>query len=464
MLKVVLADVPMAQLKGEAVTESPNLGILYIISYVRERLKNVEFHYLEPLLSFEEHLAEVEKLKPDVYCTSFTTQKKALGYEAIRKVKQLVPNALVMAGGAHPTIDPEDVFMNSETDVCVVGEGEETCRELLATLLESNSSSIFYSKLANVKGIAYRDKKGLIQFNPNRELLSDINFLPAWDMVDLGKYDGPVRKKHPLAYVLQARGCPYSCVYCSNPVWKLTKPWLRTRSPENIAEEVKYLYDKGVREIYLRADTFNTEIGWATAVCEKIKDLNLKDLFFQCNLRADKLDEDFAKKLSEINCWLVHIGLESVNNRVLKGVNKMVTYEDIERTLRTLKKYNVKVYGFFMLYNAWEENGVLNYETTEEVENTLETVKKLLKEKLLTYMSWAVANPIIGSKLHDIVERHDAFSNNKNLPIKLPIPEEEMIGCFKKGLRLQLWNGIVNRQINLRSLKRVRRKLKVILS
>jgi anaerobic magnesium-protoporphyrin IX monomethyl ester cyclase len=464
MLKVVLADVPMAHLKGEAVTESPNLGILYIISYVRERLKNIEFHYLEPLLSLEEHLAEVEKLKPDVYCTSFTTQKKALSYEAIQKVKQLVPNALVMAGGAHPTIDPDDVFMNSETDVCVVGEGEETCYKLLATLLESQSFSSFYSKLADVKGIAYRDKKGQVQSNPNRELISDINFLPAWDMVDLKKYDGPVRKKHPLAYLLQARGCPYRCVYCSNPVWKLTKPWLRMRSPENIAEEVKYLYDKGVREIYLRSDTFNTELDWAKTVCEKIKDLNLTDLFFQCNLRADKLDDDFAEKLSEINCWLVHIGLESVNNRVLKGVNKLVTYEDIERTLHTLKKHNIKVYGFFMLFNAWEENGVLNYETTEEVENTLETVKKLLKEKLLSYMSWSVANPIIGSKLHDIVEKHDAFSNNKNLPIKLPMPEEEMMGCFKKGLKLQLWNGIVNRQINLRSLKRVRRKIKVILS
>jgi anaerobic magnesium-protoporphyrin IX monomethyl ester cyclase len=464
MLKVVLAYVPMAHLKGEAVTESPNLGILYIISYVRERLKNVEFHYLEPLLNLEEHLAEVAKLKPDVYCSSFTTQKKALGYEAIQKVKQLVPNALVMAGGAHPTIDPEDVFMNSETDVCVVGEGEETFHELLAALLESDSSSSFYSKLADVKGIAYRDKKGQIQVNPNRELLSDINFLPAWDMVDLSKYDSPVRKKHPLAYLLQARGCPYRCVYCSNPVWKLTKPWLRMRSPENIAEEVKYLYDKGVREIYLRSDTFNTELGWATSVCEKIKELNLKDLVFQCNLRADKMDDDFAEKLNEINCWLVHIGLESVNNRVLKGINKLVTYEDIERTLRTLKKHHIKVYGFFMLYNAWEENGELKYETTEEVENTLETVRKLLKEKLLTYMSWAVANPIIGSQLHDIVEKHDAFSNNKNLPIKLPIPEEEMMGCFKKGLKLQLWNGIVNRQINLRSLKRVRRKLKVILS
>src|SRR3989304_10269887 len=106
MLKVVLADVPMAQLKGEAVTESPNLGILYIISYVRERLKNVEFHYLEPFLSSEEHLSKVAELKPDVYGISFTTQKKALGYETIQKVKQIIPNALIMAGGSHPTIDP----------------------------------------------------------------------------------------------------------------------------------------------------------------------------------------------------------------------------------------------------------------------------------------------------------------------------------------------------------------------
>jgi len=463
-LKVVFADVPMAQLKGEAVTESPNLGILYIISYVRERLKNVEFHYLEPLLSLEEHLSKVAELKPDVYGISFTTQKKALGYETIQKVKQIIPSALIMTGGAHPTIDPVDVLMNSEANICVVGEGEETNRELLATLLESSNLSSFHNKLANVKGIVYRDKKSIIQFNPPRELISDINFLPAWDMVDFRKYDGPVRKKHPLAYVLQSRGCPYQCVYCSNPVWKLTKPWLRTRSPENIAKEVKYLYDRGVREIYLRADTFNTEINWATAVCAGIKELNLKDLFFQCNLRADKIDDNFAEKLSEINCWLVHIGLESVNNRVLKGINKMVTYEDIERALNILKRHRIKVYGFFMLYNAWEENGVLNYETTEEVENTLETVRKLLKAKLLTYMSWAVANPIIGSKLHDIVLKHEAFSNNKNLPIKLPIPEEEMMDCFKKGLRLQLWNGIVNRQINLRSLKRIRRKLKVILS
>jgi anaerobic magnesium-protoporphyrin IX monomethyl ester cyclase len=226
---------------------------------------------------------------------------------------------------------------------------------------------------------------------------------------------------------------------------------------------VKYLYDKGVREIYIRCDTFNTEIEWATSVCEKIEELHLKDMFFQCNLRADKFDDNLAEKLSNINCWLVHIGLESANDRVLKGVNKMITLEDTMRTLQILKKYKIKVYGFFMLYNVWKENGKLNYETTKEVDNTYNIAKKLLKEKLLTYISWSIANPIVGSKLHDIAVEYDIISSHKNLPIKLPIPEKEMLNSLKKGLKLQLWNGFLHRQINLRSLKRVFRKINTIL-
>jgi len=141
----------------------------------------------------------------------------------------------------------------------------------------------------------------------------------------------------------------------------------------------------------------------------------------------------------------------------------MITFEDTMRTLQILKKYKIKVYGFFMLYNAWEENGALQYETTEEVLNTLNVVQQLLKDKLLTYISWSITNPIIGSKLHEIAMRHNIISENKNLPLKLPIPEEEMQRCLKEGLMLQLWNGIVNNQINRRSMKRVMRKINIIL-
>jgi hypothetical protein len=59
--------------------------------------------------------------------------------------------------------------------------------------------------------------------------------------------------------------------------------------------------------------------------------------------------------------------------------------------------------------------------------------------------------------------RHNIISENKNFPLKLPIPEEEMRSCLKEGLMLQLWNGIENNQINRRSMTRVMRKINTIL-
>src|SRR4030066_2007890 len=123
-LKFVFAVPPFGrESKGEAVTESPNLGILYIIGYAKPCLPEVEFYYLEPFLSMEEHLERVKKIKPDVYAISFTTPRRDLSFETITKVKALGLKMLMVAGGAHPTIDPQDVLNNTSVEVCIVGEG-----------------------------------------------------------------------------------------------------------------------------------------------------------------------------------------------------------------------------------------------------------------------------------------------------------------------------------------------------
>ena len=223
--------------------------------------------------------------------------------------------------------------------------------------------------------------------NGIRPLLKDIDFFPAWDLIDFENYDVAVSKKKRMAYLLPIRGCPNYCTYCSNPVWKLEKPWIRQRSPKNIAEEINYLYGRGIREIYLRSDTFNVDIKWCLEVLGEIEKLNLKGMTFQCNLRADKLNDELAQKLHDVNVWLVHIGLESANDRVLKGIGKNASQADNVRTLELLKKYDIKVYGFLMLYNAWETNGKLEYETPEEVNNTLEFAKNCLRDNLIEYIS-----------------------------------------------------------------------------
>ncbi len=455
-LKVVFADPPFGrESKGEAVTESPNLGILYIIGYAKPRLPNVEFTYLEPFLSMEEHLEKVKKIKPDLYAISFTTPRRELSFETIAKVKNLGLNMFMVAGGPHPTIDPQDVLKNTPIDVCIVGEGEETTAELLKKVQDNQPTT-------DVVGTVNRQKN-----NGIRPLLKDIDFFPAWDIVDFKNYDIAVSKKKRMAYLLPIRGCPNYCTYCSNPVWKLEKPWIRQRSPKNIAEEIRYLFSRGIREIYLRSDTFNVDIKWCFEVCSEIEKLHLKGMTFQCNLRADKLNDKLVQRLHDIHVWLVHIGLESANDRVLKGIGKNVTQADNIRTLELLKKHHIKVYGFLMLYNAWETKGKLEYETPQEVNNTLEFARTCLRDDLIEYISWSITNPIIGSKLYDIAKKFDVASYNVKIGncMRLPeISEQQMVEHVKQGMILQLLNGIQKGMITKKSYKRAAQKAVKILN
>jgi anaerobic magnesium-protoporphyrin IX monomethyl ester cyclase len=455
-VKVVFADPPFGpESKGEAVTESPNLGILYIVGYAKTRLSNVEFTYLEPFLSMDEHLQRVKEIKPDIYAISFTTPRRDLSFETIFKVKELGLDMLMIAGGAHPTIDPQDVLKNTPIDVCIMGEGEETTTDLLKRV-QANQLII------NVVGTVNKQKN-----NGIRPLLKDIDFFPAWDMIDFENYDVAVSRKKRMAYLLPIRGCPNYCTYCSNPVWKLEKPWIRQRSPKNIAEEINYLYGRGIREIYLRSDTFNVDIKWCLEVCNEIEKLHLKGMTFQCNLRADKLNDELAQRLHNIHVWLVHIGLESANDRVLKGIGKNATQADNIRTLELLKKHHIKVYGFFMLYNAWETKGKLEYETPEEVNNTLEFARTCLRDNLIEYISWSITNPIIGSKLHDIAKKFDIASYNVKIGncMRLPgISEQQMVEHVKQGMILQLLNGIQKGMITKKSYKRAAQKAVKILN
>ncbi len=455
-LKVVFADPPFGrESKGEAVTESPNLGILYIIGYAKSRLPEVEFTYLEPFLSMEEHLGKVKEIKPDVYAISFTTPRRKLSFETIAKVKALGLKMLMVAGGAHPTIDPQDVLKNTPIDVCIVGEGEETTTELIKKIQAKEP-------ITDIVGTVNKQKNNGVQ-----PLLKDIDFFPAWDLIDFENYDIAVSKKKRMAYLLPIRGCPNYCTYCSNPVWKLEKPWVRQRSPKNIAEEVNYLSGRGIREIYLRSDTFNVDIKWCIQVCSEIEKLNLKGMIFQCNLRADKLNDELAQKLHDIHVWLVHIGLESANDRVLRGIGKNATQADNIRTLELLKKYHIKVYGFLMLYNAWETNGKLEYETPEEVNNTLEFAKRCLRDNLIEYISWSITNPIIGSKLYNIAKKFDIAAYNVKIGncMRLPgISEQQMVEHVKQGMILQLLNGIQKGMITKKSYRRAAQKAVKILN
>jgi len=455
-MKIVLANPPF--IKERYMIYVPHVGILYLISFLRKHFRNLEFCYIEGSLSLKKHLEKVRKFKPDIYGLTITSFTSSNAYITINAVKNMFPDLPVICGGPHPSAAFEEVLNLSRADVCVIGEGEETMTELVSHYIKKTTS------LDTIAGIAFR-KSGKIKMTSPRPFIKDLDSIPfpAWDIIKPEHYPGmSLLRKRPYLMVVVSRGCPYNCAYCSNPVWKSGRPWHRVRSPENIAQEVKLLYGMGVRELTLRCDEFNINLNWSISVCEEIKKLGYHDLYFQTILRADKITDKLSKALNDINCWLVFLGIESGNQRTLDGYGKGITLEQVPAACKILKSRGIRIFGFFMSFNVWEENGKLCYEKPGEVMNTLNFARELLSSGLLDFNSWSLATPIIGAQLWHICLKHNLISEKQLTstwgasPVKLPGINTKIIQKIKrKGTLLEIRYILLNglRFINFKNWK-----------
>lgn len=462
-MKVVIADPPAFEKRYD--NSYPNIGILYVISFLRNSMRGVDVSYLDSRCNIAQHVKRLSEIRPDVYGISFTSKTLKLAADTISAVKKRFPNLTVVCGGPHPTALPRQTLQLTEADVVVKGEGEATFAEVVKAVMNKDDFS-------GITGISFRDN-GLIYDNPNRTLIKNLDDIPfpAWDLIDHKNYPGMHLKMQPVEGILViSRGCPYNCTFCSNPVWKLCKPWLRYRSHDNIIEEIEQLYAQGVREIYFSSDEMNFSLGWATGLLDKIIALELNDLYFQCNLRADRVNEEFADKLKRARFWLLHLGMESANDRVLNGLQKKITVAQIENACNLLSVAGIKIFAFMMLYNVWEENGKLCFETSDEVDRSIAFCRKLLKNKKIHYMSWQFCTPLPGSQLYDIAKRHNLMLldeykvweqfDEHYIAMKLPgITHKEMRRKIKKGILVKDWHMILSGRISLRHLWRAKENI-----
>lgn len=466
-MNVVLADLPVLERSYD--NSYPNIGILYIISHLRSELKGLNISYLESHCDLKQHIESLHQLKPDIYGVSFTSKTLKLTSETIKEVKKHFPETIIVCGGAHASALPKETLKDTQADIVVKGEGEETFLDLVKTIKQKGN-------LKDVKGIVF-EQNGIIIENENRSYIKNIDDIPfpAWDIIDYDKYPGMhIKMQSKQSSLVISRGCPYDCTFCSNPVWKNNKPWLRYRSTENIIKEIKYLYSIGIREIYFSSDEMNFNLKWAKELLDKIIILNYQDLYFQCNLRVDRLDEEYVQKLKDARVWLIHLGMESANNRILKGLKKMITVEQITIATDLLSAKGIKIFGFMMLYNVWEENDELCYETTDEVDITINYCKNLLKNKKIHYMSWQFCTPLPGARLYQIAKKHNIMIDEDKvvwdrfdehyIAMKLPgISKKEMLRKIKKGIIIKDWYMLKSGRINFSHIWRAKENIKALL-
>jgi radical SAM superfamily enzyme YgiQ (UPF0313 family)/glycosyltransferase involved in cell wall biosynthesis len=444
-MRILLLNAPPLKKMGITGQIYPPLGILYLASYARQHIKDVEFKAIDGYKEHEEKLVdEIVKYKPEILGVSFTTQAATGAYCLINKIKKISKDIIVVAGGPHPTIIPEEVLEISKADLVVIGEGEVTFCEIINRIKNGED-------LKNIAGTAHRDNGKIVRNQP-RPLIKDLDSIPfpARDLLDINAYPGYMYKLMGQdTSVMSARGCPFNCLYCSNPVWKFEKPWYRTRSPKNFVDELEYIMKEyGIKEFFDETDEFNANLKWAQEVCDEITRRNI-NISWKAQMRVDNVTEELAAKLKRSGFWLGLFGLESAHDRTLNGIQKKQTIEQVNKALEILKKYNIKCFGLFMAFSTWEENGRLCFESKEDSKNTLKFIRKLLREKKIYLFGWSMTTPYPGSKLYEIAIKYNLIANKNignwemfdsgaNFVMRLPgISERDWISVMNAGKRLQ---------------------------
>ncbi len=311
------------------------LGIMYLSSSLKSN-----GHETFWLTTDDKDLVEKAKgLAPDFIGYSVMTGDHKL-FADINNVLKSKIDFFSIAGGPHPTFFPEYIHDSSFDAICR-GEGESA----LVSLVNGSDNA-----LDNSVPNFWFNSNGIIRKNPQGCLFGNLDDIPFPDR-DLFYGSDEKQRANPIKHFIAGRGCPYACTYCFNhsynKLYENKGKRIRLRSVENLIEEVEQVIkDYPTKFIYFQDDTFILKKSWVEAFSkEYVKRVNLP---FHCHVRANLVDEDIVRLLSEANCYSVHIAVESGNERLRNDVLKRgMSEEQIYGACELLHKYDIK----FMLQN-----------------------------------------------------------------------------------------------------------------
>jgi len=191
---------------------------------------------------------------------------------------------------------------------------------------------------------------------------------------------------------MTTRGCPFSCTFCGSP--KFYDRRIRYRSPENVAQEIKYLIENfNVREIHFFDDNLTFKREHVEKICRLIIGNKLKiNWTVPPGIRADKVDEELLRLMKRSGCYYVQIGIESANPKILKNIKKAEKIEQIREAIELCNKVGIYAGGSFI------------FGLPGETEETIEQTIKFSKEAPLIKADFLLLDVLPGSELWDTLK------------------------------------------------------------
>ncbi|MBI5410257.1 MAG: radical SAM protein [Nitrospirae bacterium] len=387
----------------------------------------------------------IQEAAPEVAGITALTPTYPTALRMAQLIREINPRCITVFGGTHPTILTEEVLNEPFVDIVVRGEGEITMCEILDALKDGKG-------LSSISGIVYKEN-GKTVYNPDRPFIEDLDTLPPipWHLFKVEKYTGNLNGRRAVG-LSAARGCPFSCVFCYRgpAAGKVVRYW----SPERVVKEVKRVKEKyNITAFHFWNDVFTYDKKWAITLCDMIIKEKL-DIEWDCQTRADLINEEVLRKMKEAGCTAIMLGVESGSNEILKHVNKKLTKEQIYDSFQLLHQVGFETTATFTMGLPWD--------TKETIQETIDFAKAINPSFAMFY----VATPFPGSPIWEIclqkgIPLSRDWENYRIIPFEIDLDKfapvfdtsrlsvedlkrfiktaqiEFQVGRFKKGQRLR---------------------------
>ncbi|MFD0671509.1 B12-binding domain-containing radical SAM protein [Cohnella sp. GCM10027633] len=301
-----------------------SLALRYLKAYAQDEfdVQIAEFTIKDPAMSIA---MDLFARKPDVIgfsCYIWNIEETIVVIDMLRKI---LPDVKIMLGGPEVSYDTE-YWMNRlpDVDFIVMGEGEETFRDLLREIAGAG-------KYHFVFGLAYRDRTGQVAITPGRPKL-ELSDIPSPYRF---KEDVPSLRNR-VVYFETSRGCPFSCQFCLSSI----EVGVRYFDMDWVKAEITYLIDSGAKLIKFVDRTFNIKRDYAMEIFRFLID-NHRGCVFQFEITADIMRPevlDFLAEHAPPGVFRFEIGVQSTNDVTNVAVQRRQNFAKLTRTVVKVKE------------------------------------------------------------------------------------------------------------------------------
>jgi len=336
--------------------EFPPFGVMYLAASVEQVGIEVK------LLKISSEKTTIDFQEFDIVAFSTPSSVTYPLVKACRFTSVYSESCLIVVGGIHASIYPQQTLLDLKADIVSLGEGEITILEIIDKFKTRNFEKI--------QGICYLLNSNPVFTHP-RPLLDNIDVLPfpARHLLDQDDFiinNRLAKTDLRMTHIMFSRGCPFSCNYCAAPQKKV-----QYRSGENIRKELVLLKKEyGIEGFSIVDDNSIINKKKLSEICNSIADLGLKWITLS---RVDTVDKNILEQMRDAGCIEIAFGAESGSQKILNAMNKKISTEQIIVAVKMAHSVKIDV-KLFLVHGYPGENA----ETTKETLNLLEKVAPLI--------------------------------------------------------------------------------------